>query len=128
MRRLIGSFIVGLLLVFPPLVKAQEHAPLLDQCKADRALWYSLEQENEYRKADLAEGPKNSTQYAKLPLKIIKFRIKEMTDCWSVGNEADQYLKAAEFYDMIYRDRCLSFINRHHLMDQLLAEDERGIR
>jgi hypothetical protein len=116
-----------ILICVRPLV-AQEHAPLLEQCKADRALWYSSEQENEYRKADLAEGPKNSTQYAKLPLKVIKFRTKEMADCWSVGNGDDQYFKAAEFYDMIYRDRCLSFINRHHLMEQLLAEDERGIR
>jgi hypothetical protein len=121
--------ILAAVLIHAAPVAAQEHAPLLEQCKADRALWYSLEQENEYRKAYLKDGPKNATEFAQLPIKTIKFRIKEMSDCWSVSSQQDdQYVKAAEFYDMVFRDRCLSFIYRHHLMGQLLSEDERGMR
>jgi hypothetical protein len=131
MRKLIGSFIAGLLLIAAPLVKAQEHAPLLDQCKADIALWYSDESEVEYRKAENAhrtDGTKNRTDYAKLPIKVLNFRVGELVDCWSVSGQDDRYFKAARFYGEIREDRYYRFLVRHHLIKQLLTEDEKGIR
>ena len=131
MRKLIGLLIAGLWLSVAPLVRAQEHAPLLDQCKADLALWYSEEDRTEYLKAEITHntnGTKNPTDYARLPIKVIDFRIKEMGDCGAVSGQDEQYYKAEIFYADIRCDRYFHFLARHHLMQQFLIEDEKGTR
>jgi hypothetical protein len=109
----------------------QQHAPLLEQCKADLAVWYDDEAVIEYQKAEIlyrTDSVTNRTDYAKLPIKTLSFRLKEMGDCWSVSNQDDRYYKAFKFYGDVRGDRYYHFIIRHHLMNQLLAEDEKGIR
>ncbi len=127
-------YLIGVLLVFssPVHAKPQQHAPTLETCRADRAVWYNSEMSTEYMKAETArvsDGMKNRTPSAKLPLAEIITRHHEMADCQAVdpGN-SDAYRAATEFYYGIYTDRCISFIVRHNLMEQLRKEDAEGLR
>jgi hypothetical protein len=50
---------------------SQEHAPSVDMCRADAALWYSHEMATEYinaQSAFVSDGVPNRTSASKLPI------------------------------------------------------------
>lgn len=109
----------------------QEHAPTLEQCKADLALWYDKDGALDYLKAQgmrMSDGIKNTSSYNRLTLKLITFRINEMVKCSSVSGKDGGYADAVDFYSGLRRDRYYWFLVRHHLMGQLEKEDEKGVR
>ena len=112
--------------------KAQQHAPTIDGCRADRTLWYEVSAATEYMKAEtehMNNGTPNRTPYAKLDLAEVLARVIEMGDCSSVDAErSGAYHEAQEFYASVYQDRVVSFLSRHHLMEQLKREDAQGLR
>lgn len=112
--------------------RAQQHAPTVDVCRADAALWYSTEAATEYIKAEnehLSNGTRNRTPIAKLGVEEIVARSLEMGDCASVDSDRfNTYHDAQKFYMDVVHDRMASFIYRHHLMEQLKREDARGLR
>lgn len=97
----------------------QEHAPGADQCDADLRLWVSQE-----------------SDVNKLPYKEVEAREREMFNCaQSTNGNAQQGFVKAKSYDSassLYRaemgDRLSSFLRRHNLTDQFLAEDAEGKR
>jgi hypothetical protein len=96
-------------------VKAQtaEHAPTVEQCRADQALWY----------AQLSH-PKN------ILFKTLEEYRVEMGAC-SVVDSNDHFIKYFEVLALIdaeLRDRLEHFLTRHNLVDQFAGEDEAGQR
>jgi hypothetical protein len=112
--------------------KAQQHAPTVDVCSSDRALWYEVSAATEYIKAEtehMNNGIPNRTPYAKLDLAEVLARVIEMGACYTVDAErSDAYHEAQQFYASVYHDRVVSFISRHHLMEELKREDAQGQR
>jgi hypothetical protein len=111
---------------------SQEHAPTVDMCRADAALWYSRGIANAYNTAETAhvtDDVPNRTEIAKLPLPEINERTSELGKCFVVDKDnSDTYCVAQEFYHSVLTDRYLRFVWRHHLKDQLMLEDAQGIR
>ena len=94
---------------------AQEHAPTVQQCQANRLLWW-----------DQFDTPK---VISKLPAKKLNERSDEMHDCAVVDEENQHsYLQLAGMFQMEYELRLLDFVTRHHLMAQFMAEDAAGKR
>ena len=110
----------------------QQHAPTLDVCQADVALWYSMESATDYLNQEtkhINEGVRNTSPYNRLPVEEVEARVKEMGDCAIVVNFRDErYHEAQTFYSGILHDRMANFIYRHNLMEQLKKEDAVGIR
>jgi len=98
---------------------AQEHAPALEQCDADLRLWSA-----------------QASDVDKLPYKEVEAREREMFKCaQSVDSGTQQGFIKAKSYDSassLYRGemggRLSSFLARHNLVDQFLAEDAQGKR
>ena len=110
---------------------AQQHAPTAEVCRADVALWYSTQLSTEYHRAQtdwITDQIPNRTAIAKLPLSEVSARLQEMGDCWSVDNHEEKYFKAMDLYDSAFGGRYIRFVRRHHLEQQLLSEDEQGLR
>lgn len=111
---------------------AQEHAPLAAQCQADLGLWSNVQQRIEYRNAEtehFSNGTPNKSEINKLSFREIASRAHEMGQCADVDPpRRDDYNNAVSFYVEVLSDRKSSFIDRHHLMHQLIAEDEAGRR
>ena len=111
---------------------SQEHAPTVDMCRPDAALWYGHEMATEYYNAQSlfnSDGVPNRTDSAKLPLSEAIARMQEMFKCQRVDEQRkDNYLDVQLFYHEVMADRCFRFILRHHLKDQLDREDAQGIR
>jgi len=122
--------------LFATLVTAQtakaQHAPTVYVCRADRALWFNLEDATEYLKAEkehVSNGTRNRTAIAKLGIDEIIARETEMLDCSRVDSDRlGLYQKAITFYSDVVCQRKDNFIHRHHLMDQLKREDAQGLR
>ena len=112
--------------------ESQKHAPSIETCRADLALWYDVASATEYKKAEtlhLTGGTKNSTPAAKLPLKEVNARIIEMGNCSHVDTaRSDAYVGANDFYAGVQGDRYFAFIVRHNLMPQIMKEDAQGLR
>jgi hypothetical protein len=110
----------------------QQHAPTVEVCRADAALWYDRDAATDYLKAETlhkSDNVKNLTPAAKLSLAEVKARATEMFDCARVDEPRYQnYLEAADFYYIVMVDRYGAFIRRHHLMEQMMREDARGLR
>jgi hypothetical protein len=111
---------------------SQEHAPSVEVCRADIAVWYSADLTNQYTAAQIAlvnnEVP-NRTETNKLPIKELLARLQEMAQCGSVDEGAiSKYYDAMSFYHTVIADRYYRFVYRHHLKDQLEREDAQGIR
>jgi hypothetical protein len=109
-----------------------QHAPTVQTCRADVALWYSDQINREYSKAEVEwkrhEVP-NRTDTARLLLTEVDARREEMWKCWQVDyDQHDRYYVAATFYNEVFMDRCYRFIVRHNLLQQLTTEDEQGLR
>jgi hypothetical protein len=110
---------------------AQKHAPTVEVCRADVALWYNTQLYTEFRLAQkdwFADQIPNRTDIAKLSLSEIGMRVREMGECWSVDNHEEKYLKAMDLYDTAFTGRYIRFVRRHHLEQQLMSEDEQGLR
>ena len=120
-----------LFLVLASAASAQQHAPTLDVCQADVAVWYSPERAAEYNNAQarqMQRGVRNRNEYTQLPIKEVVARMKEMADCWEVADYTEVYFKAHLFFHSIYSDRMIDFISRHHLWEQFRSEDAAGAR
>jgi hypothetical protein len=130
-----AAITIGTLAVtFMSLAHQQEpkHAPTVEMCRANVAVWYSVESENEFTQAQLKwlrDGIPNRTEFAKLSIPELFARMYEMLDCSEAdGQRHNQYFDAASFYNDIVADRTLRFVIRHGLMDQLKKEDAEGKR
>ena len=67
MTRAILGFMFGFILCAAPLPCAQEHAPTVDVCRADRAFWYDAEELIDYLNQETKrknEGTRNRNPIA----------------------------------------------------------------
>ena|ERR1035438_3156931 len=113
-------------------INAQQHAPTIEVCRADVAVWGDPQAEIDYEKAE-AEWFKNDvpdrTAIAKLSIREMSRRGDEMSQCEKVDpNQEKLYSGMQEFYNDVRRDRYARFLYRHHLMSQLEQEDTAGKR
>ena len=89
---------------------AQDHAPTVQQCQADRLLWW-----------DQFDTPE---VIATLSYRKLSERSGEMIDCSAVDDEhKESYRRLVAMFQMEIAQRLLSFVTRHHLMAQFMAED-----
>ena len=125
-----GLALLAILVVVP--MMAQQHAPTAAQCQADFAVWGIVQDQIDYNKAETAHsnfGAPNHTIINRLSLKQLQERGGEMGDCVQVDSaHSDDYFSASRFYFSVVADRYFNFIERHHLMAQLKAEDTAGAR
>jgi hypothetical protein len=108
-----------------------DHTPTAEQCRADLALWYDVQEATAYFDAETAhinEGTPNRTEAAKLPFTKVVSRLREMGACWRVEGFKDRYFEAHKFYSDVMHDRYDGFLRRHNLMEQLKREDAEGLR
>lgn len=119
-------------LLFVPELQAQEHAPAVDVCRADAAVWGKQPQADEYLSQEtkhLTDGTPNSSPIAKLSLQELILRSEEMNDCERVDEPSWRtYQNVIDFYHTVIFQRYHNFIIRHHLLEQFKAEDAAGIR
>jgi len=112
--------------------RAQQHAPIAEQCRADLAVWYSYGVALEYAWAEtekLRNGTPDRTEINKLFLPEINARQREMGECMPVDtSRRDDYFTALTFYRSIADNREHSFLVRHDLLAQLMREDADGER
>ena len=119
------------ILVSPSSAFGQQHAPTLEMCKADVAVWYDDDTAADYNKQEtkhITDGMPNTNEYNKLRLSAILKRINEMSDCYKVAGFQKLYIQASNFYVSIMSNRMQSFIIRHHLWEQFKKEDAAGLR
>jgi hypothetical protein len=112
-------------------MQAQQHAPAIETCKADVALWDSREDRTEYMRAEtvfLTDGVPNRTKISKLALTELIARLDEMNDCANMMPRDDRYHAVADFYHDVMMERYFRFVLRHQLRDQVIKEDAQGIR
>lgn len=97
---------------------AQDHAPTVEQCRADQRLWSSVH--DEYALKDAV---------SKLSVQTLKQRSHQMNDCFAVDSENGRdYFGLVAAYGLELGRRYKNFIDRHNLMAQFLAEDAAGKR
>jgi hypothetical protein len=113
--------------------ESQQHAPTMDVCRADVAVWFDYKSATEYANAEasrVTDGIPNRTEVAKLPFVEVNKRLTEMGDCDKVDKQhTDDYTQAIEFYNRIAGDRIRSFVFRHpSLFKQFIQEDAQGLR
>jgi hypothetical protein len=109
---------------------SQDHAPSVEQCKADQSVWGSAHVEIQYNEAEtrhLQDGTPNRTDIALLTIPELETRMQVMYQCVDVV-EMDPYFETGNFYHNVVADRYHGFLKRHGLMDQLLKEDAAGKR
>src|SRR6266849_2054974 len=122
----------GLLFVVPATGQKHAHAPILEQCKADVAVWGDSGAQLEYSKAQLAfieDGTPNKTEINKLSMQELTERMSEMVDCMKEVDpvvEAKDYQSVMSFYQNIEGDRAYDFIVRHGLHDRFRVEKKQG--
>jgi hypothetical protein len=105
--------IVGILCVH--VAFAQEHAPTATQCQADQRLWLS--------QLETPTGPAD-VQYSTL----VKW-VDELQKCTVVDpDRASEYENTRNETLFVEATRQSSFIQRHGLFPQFLAEDKAGKR
>jgi hypothetical protein len=119
-------------LSFASVTSAQQHAPLAAQCQADLGLWTADAQKTAYLAAEIEHmnnATPNKSEINKFTLREITSRADEMGQCADVdtANE-NQYRDTQNFYLEVIHDRFTSFVRRHHLWQQLIAEDAAGAR
>src|ERR1017187_5172934 len=103
-------------------INAQEHAPTLAVCRADVAVWGNVQAETDYNNAETARVTNdvpNRTAIAKLSVKEVISRIREMVQCIDVDpDQEDSYYNVQEFYHSVQADCWRAFIVRHQLLSQ----------
>jgi hypothetical protein len=95
---------------------AVEHAPTIEQCRADRNTWMSQRLES--------DSPTSPT------IDVLSMQVLEMEKCrLSIDYEGAFSYRAAEgLITMTMFTREAHFIKRHGLADQFAAEDAQGKR
>lgn len=102
------------------------HAPTVEQCRADRALWFSKISDD--AKAEEAEGLRAPVAHS-VSFQQLNFCILEMHDCARIDPESnDLYYKTSGDAGVTANDRLMNFLVRHNLLNQFLAEDAQGKR
>ena len=105
-----------LLLSLIPSLFGQDHAPTVEQSRADQRLWIT----------QLIENPEivKSLTYDQL-----NDRMLEMANCDAVDRDREiVYVETAARFNMKQMVRLLDFVKRHELLDQFRAEDAAGKR
>ena len=108
---------LALLFFLLPTVTAnpQQHAPTVEQCRADAAVW------------DLTSM--SQTQRDAITVVEAQNRYDQMADCAKVDVEhADTYFARVSFYGAFMSKRLEHFLRRHNLMQQFIDEDAAGMR
>src|SRR6266404_5731807 len=104
MRKLFAVVLVGIgcgsLLLFSgkAIARSQEHAPTLDVCRADLAVWHDHEEAKDYYDAErlfTRDGTPNRTATNKLSLSEVKLRKAEMFECMRVDLSDQSKYEAA---------------------------------
>jgi hypothetical protein len=116
--------------------RAQEHLPPPEKCHADLAIWYSNVMERDYRNAQTTfikngktDTMPNKSDVAKVPIREVVARLKEMYECAKVvSDDSEPYYRAGAFYSDVFSDRFVDFVDRHELRPQLYEEDDEGKR
>jgi len=110
----------------------QEHAPTVDVCRADRAVWRESSERLDYSQQELRherEGTTNKNNIGQLPYKELLSRQVEMGTCMMVDTpDSEAYSDVVGFYQQVEGDRYHHFVERHHMMSQFLDEDAAGLR
>jgi len=131
-RKAILGFALSFILSATPVPCAQEHAPTVDVCRADRAAWDDGADQTDYYNQEtkhISDGTRNTNPTMKLSLNELSLRIAEMGACEPVDKpNSHEYRDLLGFYDNVIHDRYRRFIVRHHLMEQFKAEDAAGSR
>ena len=96
-----------------------EHAPTVEQCRADQAAWTAEMQ-----------GPGGES---KQPFSVLSGRMKEMSECFAVDLERKEsptngYLFLNDIIVKVMAAREIRFIARHGLTQEFQSEDEAGQR
>jgi hypothetical protein len=130
MKRAIA--ILALLLFSTASARLQEHAPTVEVCRADAAVWTNVHAETDYYNAELertTNGVPNRTEMEKLPIIEVRARSREMFQCEDVDPaRKESYLDAGRFYHNVQADRWYEFLLRHNLIDQFEQDDAAGKR
>jgi hypothetical protein len=103
-------FIALLVLLAGPQIK---HAPTTEQCQADHHLWFA-QVENEKEQPDVT---------------VLDNWLSEMDDCEKVDPTNKRQYQNLEYEILVTEaGRMISFLDRHHLHAQFVAEDKQGHR
>lgn len=106
-------FVAFFCLSFP--LFAQDHAPTVEQCRADQRLWAARMEDN--------------TNIGSLSAKELNTFSGEMNDCVAVDSERENaYNLQAAMFRLEIEKRLTDFLVRHDLMQQFAAEDKAGKR
>jgi len=127
-----AMLLLGVLL-FVPVLQAQEQALTMDVCRANRISWYGAEEERtdylHQETRQIKDGTQNTNQFAKLSLREVLSRSQVMGMCVAVDPQnRGQYVQVQNFYGGVQADRVASFLKRHGLYSQVLSEDDTGAR
>jgi hypothetical protein len=88
----------------------QQHAPTVDQCRADTAAW-------------------SHDDIAKIPVVQVRARLTETGNCITVdASRKDWYQIVEGLYASELGSRMYDFLQRHNLVGQFIDEDEQGLR
>lgn len=121
------------ILLFAPGQRAQEPVPTTEACRANRIEWYGQEARRtdylDQQSKQIKNGTTNTNPFAKLSLREVLLRSQVMGLCVAVDPQnRDQYAQTQNFYSGIQADRTSGFLKRHNLYQQVLSEDDAGIR
>lgn len=90
-----------------------EHAPSIQQCQADAAVWNQRE----------------NPDWKNKELLVFLLRRQEMLACVQVDvSQGEVYLNVVGMIDAIQATRMADFLTRHNLVSQFIAEDAAGSR
>jgi hypothetical protein len=113
-----------------------KHAPNVEQCRADLALWD--DQLFDYAKAAAAQMNQGSklvvpahTEIGKLTARQLNAHSEEMLHCYVVDKDADYqrtYSRVISGLSNARSARFEDFVLRHGYMKKLILEDEAGLR
>jgi hypothetical protein len=109
------------------MVEAQEveHAPTVEMCRADYALWSDASLMKSYYEADAKSRKhvsEDSDEISRLSIDEIAARAVEMSDCLKADADSNDRLKyrlASDFYNGVFGSRLEHFIERHNLAKQV---------
>ncbi|MGH9595507.1 MAG: hypothetical protein ACRD3K_01800 [Edaphobacter sp.] len=109
---------------------AQDHAPSVEMCRADRNLWADQMTEYEYAETDyINKGLPNRSLLMGLTYIQLNNRAFELGQCAVVDVVSDsEYNHLVSRYSSARDDRFKFFVKRHNLYKQMLTEDTAGKR
>ena len=101
-----------------------QHAPTVEQCRADQKLWFSRISDD--AKAEEAEGLREPVAHS-ISFQQLTFLTLEMHDCARIDPEfKKEYYQTSGDAAVTADNRLVHFLYRHNLYQQFLAEDAQG--